>query len=440
MERLRSALYVDFDNIFSGLFEMERKAAFAFASEVNGWMDRLRHIQLPNDVHRDFLVQRAYLNPNGWIDDALAGNANGRLYLQRFRPDLMRAGFEVIDCPAVTIRQKNAADIRIVIDVMLALEGRARFDEVIIASSDADFTPLLHVLRARDLRIAVLSAGEVSTAYKSVAQLFIGPELLVPMMRGFQDPVDDEDDSFQASVPSDPVKPAGVEESPEPSHSRTRESVVEHVLQMLSASDIPLYLSDIGLSLHRQFRSEIQDSHWFGYTTMVGFLRNTLGANLRSNLYFLWDPARHVPPVDGPMYANGPRLLELPPALERICQTTEMPRLPASIWPRMFKLLSDYAGSHSFSITECTAWVRDAFKSENVPVGRQSISFVVRSALMGGVSLNTQPSPDAARIRQGFTAFIALRSESQGIPLDEPTLQALNSWLDGQESAVDEPE
>jgi uncharacterized LabA/DUF88 family protein len=431
-KRIRSALYLDFDNIFGGLLELDREAALAFANDVTNWLERFRQFQLPSDMRRDLLVQRAYLNPNGWIEDAELGNDSGRLYLQRFRPILMRAGFEVIDCPAVTRQQKNAADIRIVIDVMLALEGNVRYDEVLIASSDSDFTPLLHVLRARDFRIGLLSAGEVSAAYRSVAHLFVGAEQLISLVRGLDEPVDDDDELDAGPRP----KPVAAQDAPVETAETVSESsagdAVAHVLKYLASSDKPVYLADLGSSLHENFGKQIQATNWFGHSALNGFLRSVPGAGLQVNGAYVWDPTRHDSPRDQASAAHKSSAPKLPAIIEGVCQATEMPRLPAENWPRLFGKLAEYARGHRFNLTECTAWVRDKLREDMVQVGRQSVGNVVKGALMGGVSLKADPPPDADRIREGYAESIISRAESQGVPLDDRSAAAMRVWLAGQ--------
>ena len=59
------------------------------------------------------------------------------------RHHFLRAGFEVIDCPPLTAQLKNSADIRMVMDIRDLLMHDTYFDEFIILSGDADFTPVL---------------------------------------------------------------------------------------------------------------------------------------------------------------------------------------------------------------------------------------------------------------------------------------------------------
>ena len=183
MERLRSALFFDFDNIFRGLVDRHRHVAYALAEDPERFLAALATLGL-TEQRRAVLVQRAYMNPAGSIQDAEKGNAQGRLFFHRFRPNFTRAGFEVIDCPVLTAGQKNAADIRMVIDLMQLLSTTTAYDEFIIASADADFTPLLQLLRAQDRRTAVISAGPTAPAYRSIANVYVDAEDLVDLLVG----------------------------------------------------------------------------------------------------------------------------------------------------------------------------------------------------------------------------------------------------------------
>lgn len=67
MASLRSVLFVDFDNIFGGLMELDRTAGMAFARQPQLWLDRLSTYGLADEGRRRFLQCRTYLNPGGRI-------------------------------------------------------------------------------------------------------------------------------------------------------------------------------------------------------------------------------------------------------------------------------------------------------------------------------------------------------------------------------------
>src|SRR4051794_24149752 len=154
MNPVRAALYVDFDNVFSGLCKLNPLAAKAFADEPSTWLNALT-TQHTVDGPRRWLSVRCYLNSAGSVPDPAGGEQ--RLQFASLRVGFVRAGFEVVDCPPFFTGAKNAADIKIAIDVMKALQGPTRYDEFVIASADSDLTPLLATVGAADRRTTLIS-------------------------------------------------------------------------------------------------------------------------------------------------------------------------------------------------------------------------------------------------------------------------------------------
>jgi len=159
--RVRSALFVDFDNIYLGLQREDPAAAEQFATDPTRWLMWLQD-HLPNqdgdDRKRKILLRRCYLNPSQF---------------GRFRPYFTRSAFEVVDCPPLTSGGKTSADIHMVMDILDTLGHATRFDEFILLSGDADFTPVLLRLSKHDRRSAILAVGPASVAYKAACDLLI---------------------------------------------------------------------------------------------------------------------------------------------------------------------------------------------------------------------------------------------------------------------------
>ena len=419
MASLRSVLFVDFDNIFGGLMELDRTAGLAFARQPQLWLDRLSTYGLADEGRRRFLQCRTYLNPAGRIKDPELGNDAGWLYLQKFRPNLTRAGFEVIDCPTLTLGQKNAADIRIVIDVLSSLGSQLPFDEFIIASSDADFTPLLHRLRAHDRRIVVISAGNAAPSYHSVADDFIGPEALISFLLSTAD-------NLHATSTSEEVTLSAPADMP------TNERAERHVLDQLRQSDTPLYLAHVGKVLRAGMGDVIDETAWYGHGGLTAFLRNIDGGRLRVDNLFVWDPERHDPP-DEPSTGANSNHLDLPDVIQDLRAVTDLPALPSQAWPRLFEALADYAQHEEFSLTACTASVRDALRHGETPVSRGAVGFVVRGMSFRNVRLTDDPPPSAETMRQAFQANIVDRSEASGSTLSTTQLAEVDLWFRGQD-------
>ncbi|HET6467104.1 MAG TPA: NYN domain-containing protein [Geminicoccaceae bacterium] len=158
-EPIRTALFVDFDNIYIGFEKRSRGAAERFATEPSRWLQWFEagaHTPLPEDSaaprRRRILVRRCYLNPREF------GN---------YRGDFTRTAFTVVDCPPLTSRGKTSSDIYMVMDILEALEHKTRFEEFIILSADADFTPVLLRLRAHDRRTTILCSELAAAAFKA---------------------------------------------------------------------------------------------------------------------------------------------------------------------------------------------------------------------------------------------------------------------------------
>jgi hypothetical protein len=162
---VRTAIFVDFDNMFGGLAAMDPTAAESFATDPGrliAWLERGQDLE--GSFRRRFLMKACYLNPD---------------VFRRYRSFFVSAGFRVVDCPSLTQKGKSAADIHLVLDVVDTLEHKTRFEEFIICSSDADFTPLMVKLRAHDRRTVMVAAGPAAAAYQSVCDETVTPIQIV---------------------------------------------------------------------------------------------------------------------------------------------------------------------------------------------------------------------------------------------------------------------
>lgn len=492
MQRITSALFLDFDNIFSGLLDLDREAALALAEHPDELIHELTTHGMHDGVRRDLLVRRAYLNPTGIVRDKELGNDQGILYLNRFRPHLVRAGFEVIDCPALTMRQKNAADIRIVIDVLGALESPVRYDEIIVASSDSDFTPLLLKLRANDRRTTIITAGTLAPAYQAVADTYIDEQqliaLLLPSIASTVDEPGDTHDGLESVAAPTTASPAGEPpqmdapvsaasptlEQPattEAAHNTTLEAVqappttapatkavnkataakkaassavpakdsaaldnAKHrahskLSQLLADSDSPLNLATVASAIHTLVGTEvISDTKWFGEKTFSGFVQSC-SPKYQVSTHLVWDTSRHAGP--GGTRAQRSAAPVLPKLITEVCAATDMARIPSAAWAATFDVLAEYAATHTFALTEATIWSRDQLKERGHIVGRSNLSAIIRACLFAGAHFDSDPPPDASALREAFAGSTIERARSAGFELSSDDAALLRRWLSG---------
>lgn len=174
-ERIRSALFVDFDNIFIRFKnEYNDDVANSFASNPENWVAWIEQeaAGISEDGKpccRKLLVRRCYMNPEKFSD---------------FRRKFTKLAFDVIDCPPLTEQGKTSTDMHLVIDSLDALAHPVPLDEFIILSGDADFTPLLRRLRRHDRLTTIFSAGPASAAYIASCDSMISVDKFISQALG----------------------------------------------------------------------------------------------------------------------------------------------------------------------------------------------------------------------------------------------------------------
>lgn len=188
-DEVYSALYVDFDNIYTRFLDADPEAARNFGTAPYRWVRWIENhalrILYGEGVRRRILKRMVYLNPQRY---------------QEFRFHFTRSAFQVVDCPPLTTRGKTSTDIHLVMDCMDDLSHSTHFDEFIILSGDADFTPLLIRLQEHARRTLVLSVGYSSPAYTAAASWRIREDWFL------QQALKDERDDFAGE---DGMAPAG---------------------------------------------------------------------------------------------------------------------------------------------------------------------------------------------------------------------------------------
>lgn len=241
MSEMRSAIFLDFDNLLSGLRDgAGPEVALRFAQQPEIWMERLLA-----DRPRRALLRRCYMNPAGSLDDG----AGSRFRYAEFRWAFMAAGFEVIDCPKLT-RLKNAADVRIALDAMEAMFSATAYEEFMLLSTDSDFVPLLQRLRAADRRTRLVAHPEVGRIVRAAADEVLGLDVLATWL--------------------------GWQASPEPGMEFGHESaadllgVVREI--MLEAQD-PVHVPHLGQMLRNRTGATLRGSDFAGLGSLDAMLQ-----------------------------------------------------------------------------------------------------------------------------------------------------------------------
>ncbi|MFL6063490.1 MAG: NYN domain-containing protein [Friedmanniella sp.] len=410
MSPVRAALYLDFDNVFGGLYRLDPEAAEQFAEDPSVWVRRLQRSVLV-DGPRRWLVLRCYLNPAGWVP-----NGDGRVYFSRFRPYFTRAGFEVVDCPRLT-HTKNAADIRMVVDAVDAVSASTHYDEFVIASGDSDMTPLVVRLRAADRRTTIISPSDAAEAFTSIADRLVDAQQLLQLVQGeaVEEPEtgpEEERIVIEADGTADLDRMADRDEL-----ERFRTLVTTRYL----AAEEPINLATFAHQVRSELPAVHERGNWLGYGSFSRALQRMELPGLTFSQHYIWDETRHRAPN-----ASGPRL---PGPVQRVTDLLALPRLPGDAWPALYAGLASYAATHHFNLTEATRWTRDHLAANGVAANRAAVGFVVRGASFGGTPLHRDPPPAAHEIAGAFVHNLIDRAEAAGITLDEEASVDIRRWF-----------
>ncbi|WP_291811941.1 NYN domain-containing protein [Cellulomonas sp.] len=457
--RLRSALFVDFDNVYIGLARLDPQAAEAFATDPAHWLSELgQGSDVDGDLTRRFLVRACYLNPSVY---------------SRFRPNFTRAGFTVVDCPSLTQQGKSSADINLVLDAVDALAATTRYDEFVIVSADADFTPLAQRCRADDRRVTIITASPAASAYRSVADTVIGADALADLVtqtastfvaEPTPEPVQPEPEpvvaepgaaapeaappatrtgrsrrATRAATAAAPVAPEPVaEEAPPAAPRTTRARVTERVVDEAEArarravrravrtADAPLPLG-AAAQVAQTADPTLASSQWAGtggFTAWLAKALPDLDVSTRPPGH-VWDPQRFgEADLPGAVADTAPNELQ-----RQVIAVTDTPGLSQAQYRVVLKTLAADVAAHPFDRVATSRRVHEACQQSGAKVGRSTVNFVISGVLYTGLSLDAKPTPEL--VARGWADNVIGLCRGARMELTNGDEAAIRAWVGG---------
>ena len=417
----RSALFVDFDNVYSGLAEIDRRTAETFGTDPATWVAALAHgTDTVGTFERRFLIRVCYLNP---VTHA------------RYRPFFTRSGFRVVDCPPLTSRQKNSADIHMVLDILDALAHPAHYDEFVVASADADFTPVMQRLRAHDRQTAIVTAGPAAAAYLSVCDTVILPDELAGAVHPFerQQPTSDQTDNAGLSATdgsrSQPAPPQGEGQPSSRTADVDLESVRRAILNAVRAAPGPLVTASAAQAA-LNVDSTLSDSGWVGAGRFSAFIARYV-PELRyapsPSPGYLFDPNLHSE-KDVPAGRGEPARAQLAPIPAQVSLVTSAPPLTSGQYAVLFEELAAELEANGFD-HRTVKNVRDRAHMREQPIARSAVNFVVQGLTYAG--RRPVPGQSAQDLATSWLACIRELSANAQMQLTEEDMTQVRQWITG---------
>ena len=417
--RVKTAIFVDFDNMFGGLKAMDASAAESFATDPGrllAWLEEGE--DLDGRFRRRFLLKACYLNPD---------------VFRKYRSFFVSAGFRVIDCPSLTQKGKSAADIHLVLDVVDTLEHKTRFEEFIICSSDADFTPLMVKLRAHDRRTVMVAAGPAAGAYQSVCDEAVPPIQIIDAFAKKEPVLLADEDPQPDAAPPDLAEPGPGAEDPAaalPQQSLTGEQVAAAAAAVRSAVSVAdgALRGPAAASAAIHVVPHIAHEHWGNPDGFAGFVSvqlPELTVIRTASGGWLIDPARHSAEdfLDEDFLAD-----DLPAKISRV---TKVPRLSSEQYAAMFEELATLSAEpEPPSLNRMGAEIRDRAAARGVPFPRTAANFVIQGLIYAGADPRNHErgaSEFGARCRDN----VLVLCDRADLELDEPGKATIDEWLLG---------
>ncbi len=444
VDEVYSALFVDFDNIYTRLTELDAALAKTFATNPQRWMRWLEghalRMMYGDGVRRRILKRCCYLNP---------------LKYQEFRPFFIRSAFLVMDCPPLTNSGKTNADIHLVMDCMDALAHVTRFDEIIILSGDADFTPLLLRIQEHARRSLVLSVGYTSPAYAAACSWRIRGDWFLSqaleemreeelredrLERPHEQPLRNGRGAARGLERDTPDYGARGEGRAEKQHvsislpAYKRIHLLESVKQLVSESQVPVPLPTVAQMLQSE---QSAPPDWYG----AGTLRDLLEvldlapiAFTSEGQGFVYDPDRHERPTgddQGERFRkNYPELYDFALKVHRL---TDLPLFSPQQYGAVLSYLVDEVNAQGFSRNTTVRALEYRCEEEGLPAAAAQLSFVVEAVIRGGTRLTGGGKGGSAlqleTVRKALVKSALELCKLSQILLDERGMDMLREWL-----------
>jgi hypothetical protein len=236
MDSIKSCIFIDFDNVFSGLAQQSPNAAKSFAMNPMVWVKWLENYYklTEEEGKRKILVRKCYMNPHVYGE---------------YRPYFVKSSFQVIDCPPLAERGKNGADIHMVVDILGYLDHKISFDEFIIMSSDSDFTPILVKLRENDKSTFIISTGLSSITFRNSADIVMDQIGFIDILESF---------SEQVATEKKIIDTKAVEES------SVRSEISKYARDIITENGNQVIIATLATKIKARYGNIIGIDGWFG--------------------------------------------------------------------------------------------------------------------------------------------------------------------------------
>jgi hypothetical protein len=428
---MRTALLVDFDNIYISLQNRDSRAATRFATDPAGWTTALLQGHLSDTPgtpapQRRLLLARVYGNP--------VMRNNDRSGFAFVRNHFMHAGYEVIDCPPLTNQLKNGSDIRMVLDMCDLIDHQPSIDEFIIMSGDSDFVPILLRLRKHDRRTMIYTSPLTARSYTAIADRLVSEDALSVFLTRTGEPAG-EDATAHADTASalDPVEAA-------------RREIIDEVTRLVETTDKPMPMEQLAASVRNALGvKRTVDTRWGGYGQFSLLLAQALSREFivsEKPPFMVWhrrleqaataEPgadaaATAVPAPTGAQKLDSARKSPVTLVIENILNITRIPALSARYYQRLFELIAAELAENGFVFSRTAGNAAERGRRMQLPVDPLHVQAILHRIRRHGHWFSNDDSP--RKLARAFRDSVLAECLAAGLTLTGSQLDMLDAWF-----------
>lgn len=431
---VRTALFVDFDNMYLNLRSIDPAAGDAFATEPDRWLrwmhEDMGHVVpgATEETSREILIRACYLNP---------------VTFGRFRPYFTRSAFRVIDCPSLTSRGKNSADIYMVLDIIDTLAHSTHFDEFVLLSADADFTPVMLRLRAHDRRTVLLASGPSATALQSACDMVLPLEVFLNEALGVS--LNQMRQPAPASIPlaASPRRRAFVAASPPPERApsalpdsqdmeRLKQAMRDELMSVMATAEAPVPMAAAAQRIRDRLGDVVLASGWGGFGGFGKFVETLTGDGLQVSgprpPGYLLDPRRHDPLE--PEEPSVPLPDNVAGLAHRVARIVGVPQLTSDAYKILFQEIASLSTHDSIgeALNVVEPRIRDACVSRGAHINRSAVHFVLQGFQFAGIDWRSAER-DPSTLAEGFADNVIRLCLNARMELTDDEVAQLRSWI-----------
>ncbi|WP_336800886.1 NYN domain-containing protein [Kaistia sp. MMO-174] len=242
---IKSVLFVDYDSLYLSLRARDPGMARRFALRPGVWLEAIEAglLQEPRGeetARRRILMRRCYADPK------LLGKARAAFTGQ---------GFQIVDCPPLPGRERNSAEIHMVLDTIDALAHQTGFEEFILLSADSDLTPVIFRLRSYNRATSIYTTLTTSAGYRAIADGAIDEQALIALL----------------APTADAETPEATEDAEEENAQRPnggeRDGLAGLARRIHQATNVPLFAPRVYGELFRALTREVAENGYHFQTT-----------------------------------------------------------------------------------------------------------------------------------------------------------------------------